>query len=123
TNSLSIALPLGTHTRLRLWQEDEVVVNGEKLAPSHPFHIRLHHFLDLFRFTPDMHFQVETQNEIPTGAGLASSASGFAACVLALNDLFSWNLERTKLSILARLGSGSACRSLFSGFVEWQAGL
>ncbi|HSW71671.1 MAG TPA: hypothetical protein VLH77_06845, partial [Gammaproteobacteria bacterium] len=48
---------------------------------------------------------------------------GFASLVLALNDFFAWNLESRELSILARLGSGSACRSLTPGFVEWQAGV
>ena len=55
-------------------------------------------------------------------AGLASSASGFAALTMALNDLCGWNLSAEKLSIIARLGSGSACRSIYDGFVEWQCG-
>ncbi|MCK4565144.1 MAG: diphosphomevalonate decarboxylase, partial [Verrucomicrobia bacterium] len=54
------------------------------------------------------HFEVRTENNIPTAAGLASSASGFAALVLALDDLAGWGLDRKKLSMLARLGSGSA---------------
>ena len=65
---------------------------------------------------------METKNEVPTAAGLASSASGFAALALALNAFFGWNLDRRQCSILARLGSGSACRSVYQGFVRWQRG-
>lgn len=60
--------------------------------------------------------------DIPVAAGLASSACGFASLTLALNDLFDWQLPMHELSILARLGSGSAARSLWPGFVEWHAG-
>jgi diphosphomevalonate decarboxylase len=54
---------------------------------------------------------------------LASSACGFAALVKALNYFYGWKLEEWQLSILARLGSGSACRSIYNGFVEWQSGI
>ncbi|MEO7066507.1 MAG: diphosphomevalonate decarboxylase [Rhodanobacter sp.] len=60
--------------------------------------------------------QVETHNNFPTGAGLASSASGFAALVLAASSALKLQLDRRELSILARRGSGSAARSLFGGF-------
>ena len=60
---------------------------------------------------------------LPVAAGLASSACGFASLVAALNDMFGWQLAQRELSILARLGSGSACRSLWAGFVEWHAGV
>lgn len=63
--------------------------------------------------------RVVTDNSFPTAAGLASSASGMAALVFALAAL--WRLPDTseRLSGLARLGSGSACRSILGGFVEW----
>jgi diphosphomevalonate decarboxylase len=84
---------------------------------------RVSAFLDLFRHLfGNAAFEVRTENNIPTAAGLASSASGFAALVLALNDLGRWNLDLKSLSMLARLGSGSASRSLFQGFVQWHAG-
>ena len=63
-----------------------------------------------------------TETNIPVAAGLASSAAGFAALVKALADLYQWQLDFSSLSILARLGSGSACRSLWQGFVEWEKG-
>jgi diphosphomevalonate decarboxylase len=65
---------------------------------------------------------VESQNNFPTGTGIASSASGFAALILAACSATNLELDEKALSRLARLGSGSACRSIPGGFVEWQAG-
>ena len=76
---------------------------------------------------------IASVNNFPTAAGLASSASGFACMVYALDQLFELNGPNTQtadlqtrhlsdLSRLARIGSGSACRSLFGGFVAWDMG-
>ena len=125
-SSLSISLPdLGTQTQLSLQPEltaDQVILNHTPLPTDHPFAQRVTQFLNLFRPTPETYFQIDTQNSVPTGAGLASSASGYAALVLALNDLFQWQLSKPQLSILARLGSGSASRSLYEGFAIWHKG-
>ena len=77
--------------------------------------------MDLFR-PKNASYLIETDTNVPIAAGFASSACGFAALVQALNNLYDWKLSKKDLSILARLGSGSACRSLFDGFVEWQKG-
>jgi diphosphomevalonate decarboxylase len=66
---------------------------------------------------------VVSDNGFPTGAGLASSASGFAALALAASRAAGLTLDRTTLSILARQGSGSAARSVYGGFVELHAGI
>ena len=58
---------------------------------------------------------VTSHNEAPTGAGLASSASGFAALAVASAAAYGLDLDRTELSRLARRGSGSATRSLVDG--------
>lgn len=63
-----------------------------------------------------------SENNFPTAAGLASSAAGFAALVRAIADLYQLPSSPTELSLIARQGSGSACRSLFGGYVAWRAG-
>ena len=62
--------------------------------------------------------KVESESNFPTAAGLASSASGFAALVFAANEALGLGLSKRLLSRWARRGSGSAARSIFSGFVE-----
>ena len=66
--------------------------------------------------------KVMSQNNFPAGTGIASSASAFAALSLAASCAAGLNLNEAELSRIARLGSGSACRSVPAGFVEWQAG-
>lgn len=65
---------------------------------------------------------VESHNNFPMAAGIASSASGFAALSLAASHAAGLVLDEKDLSRLARIGSGSACRSIPGGFVEWQSG-
>nr|CAG4648141.1 EOG090X0AX4 [Moina brachiata] len=62
---------------------------------------------------------VASENNFPTKAGLASSASGYACLVYTLARVFDMDCNSVDLSALARRGSGSACRSLFGGFVRW----
>jgi len=64
--------------------------------------------------------KVVSKNSFPSSAGIAASASGFAALTLAATKAAGLSLSEKELSILARLGSGSACRSIPDGFVEWQ---
>jgi len=123
--SVSISLPgLGTQTEITFshGEQDQIVLNDQLLQPHETFAKRLSAFLDFFRPDEFSVFQVDTLNTVPTAAGLASSASGYAALVLALNDLFQWDLSEQKLSLLARLGSGSASRSVFPGFAVWHVG-
>lgn len=65
---------------------------------------------------------VVSQNSFPMGTGIASSASAFAALSLAATAAAGLNLSERELSALARLGSGSAARSVPGGFIEWVAG-
>ncbi|KAJ3314851.1 diphosphomevalonate decarboxylase [Boothiomyces sp. JEL0838] len=65
---------------------------------------------------------IASYNNFPTAAGLASSASGFACLTFALSQIYDLPINLSQVSMLARLGSGSACRSLFGGFVKWEMG-
>lgn len=124
TPSLSVSLPsLGTVTTVTpATDKDEVFLGGAPVNLRSQFGKGVTGYLNLFRGDESVHYRVETTNTVPTAAGLASSASGFAALAKALDDLHGWGLEGRELSILARLGSGSACRSIYDGFVEWHAG-
>ncbi len=70
---------------------------------------------------------IKTENTFPHSSGIASSASGFGAiakCLMNLDEIFNSNNQQPeftnqKASFLARLGSGSACRSLYEGLVVW----
>lgn len=85
---------------------------------------RVSQFLDLVRDLAGITrpAQVESSNNFPTGAGIASSASAFAALSLAASRAAGLNLDEKALSRLARRGSGSAARSVPAGFVEWLPG-
>jgi diphosphomevalonate decarboxylase len=85
---------------------------------------RVSGFLDLVRQLAGMnlHAQVVSENNFPSGAGIASSAAAFAALAVAASHAAGMVLTQLELSRLARRGSGSASRSVPGGFVELQAG-
>ena len=124
TGSLSISLAdHGTRTGLSVVDapQHQVILNGANVDAGNSFAVKVCQWLD--RVLPsDLKLRVDTHNTVPTAAGLASSASGFAALTLATDALMGWQLPEQQLSALARLGSGSASRSLWHGFVKWQAG-
>ena len=68
---------------------------------------------------PEWKVHVSSENNFPTAAGLASSAAGYACLVYALCQLYG---VQGDISCLARQGSGSACRSVYGGFVRWHMG-
>ncbi len=102
--------------------QDRFELNGE--AQSGPGLQRVSNFLDqVRRLAGSKQFAgVSSSNNFPTGAGIASSASAFAALALAASKAAGLDLNQKELSRLARLGSGSACRSIPDGFVEWLPG-
>lgn len=93
----------GTEADARARQRVLALVERVAPAPRPPVHIR-------------------SVNDFPTAAGLASSASAFAALSVGCDRLFELNSDVAHLSVLARLGSGSAARSLFGGFAEMKPG-
>jgi diphosphomevalonate decarboxylase len=127
TGSLSLTLDrLGARTRVAFdggdGGRDRVTLNGgpadEKTAT------RISAFLDRVRDRAGTRARatVVTDNSVPTASGLASSASGFAALAVAAARAAGLELAAVELSALARLGSGSAARSIFGGFVEMARG-
>lgn len=104
------------------FQRDWVIINNQG-ATSIPKERVVQH-LDRIRKLAylDHKAKVVSINNFPVSTGLSSSASGFAALTLAATSAAGLKLKERQLSILARLGSGSACRSIPSGFVEWREG-
>lgn len=104
------------------YTEDIVVIDGQILEGKEKERITKH--LDLVRKTAKVKTfaEVVSTNNFPKGAGIASSASGFAALTLAATQATGLNLSEKELSIMARLGSGSSCRSIPDGIVEWKYG-
>ncbi|CAJ1176740.1 diphosphomevalonate decarboxylase [Companilactobacillus nantensis] len=125
TNSLSLTLDrFYTDTKATIIDSDQDVVylNNKLLDASQ--NKRILNYLTTVRkfYSFNDHFQIDSVNHVPTSAGFASSASGFSALAAAISETKQLNLSRRELSILARNGSGSASRSIYGGFVEWQAG-
>ncbi|OQX89064.1 diphosphomevalonate decarboxylase [candidate division KSB1 bacterium 4484_87] len=124
--SISVTLKnLFTRTKIIFdpnFDKDELIIDSVKVEGKAGS--RVAHFLSLFRQRAQVDFfaHVESENNFPTGAGLASSASGFAALTIAANAALKLNLSSKELSIFARQGSGSAARSVFGGFVEMKKG-
>jgi diphosphomevalonate decarboxylase len=101
---------------------DELIINGHEVTG--PGLDRISYILDIIRGMANIHERAEvmSENNFPSGAGIASSAAAFAALALAGSKAAGLKLSEPELSRLARRGSGSAARSIPGGFVEWQAG-
>ena len=98
---------------------DELVINGHEVAGKGLQ--RVSAILDEVRRKAGIESKAEviSENNFPSGAGIASSASAFAALALAATRAAGLEWSERELSVLARHGSGSACRSIPGGFVEW----
>jgi diphosphomevalonate decarboxylase len=101
---------------------DQLVIDGLQAGAGEL--ARISRFLNVVRQGAGVSWsaRVESKNSFPRSAGLASSASAFAALALASTHALGQELSEAQLSRLARLGSGSACRSVPGGFVEWDRG-
>ena len=125
TSSLSMSLgKKGTTTTVALSKtgKHQLTVNQQIIINDSPMAQRLWCFVGYCMIEKKYPLHISSGSNIPLAAGLASSASCFASLVLALNTFFHWHLSKKQLSLLARLGSGSACRSFWPGFVQWQRG-
>lgn len=101
---------------------DQVIIDGQ--AVDGKGLAKVSHFLELVRQMSGRHefAHVDSTNHVPMAAGLASSASAFAALATAASRAAGLDLSRRDLSRLARRGSGSATRSIYGGLVEWHRG-
>lgn len=97
--------------------------NAEFRAKIDKFLIRIEDYLPFLR---DFHFEIHTSNSFPHSSGIASSASGFAALAMCLleiekkmNSHMTEDFFHKKASFLARLGSGSAARSISGPMMHW----
>ena len=102
---------------------DQLVVGNSQIEAESEFTARVFKHVDRLREKTGINFKakIHTKNSFPTGVGIASSASGFAALTVAVCGALGINLSEKELSELARQGSGSACRSIPNGFSEWIA--
>jgi diphosphomevalonate decarboxylase len=103
-------------------QEDRFVLDGRPASPAQ--HARVVELLDRVRTEAGIDHKafVTSDNRFPTAAGLASSASGFAALAGAATKAAGMELDLEATSALARRSSASAARSVYGGFVELRAG-
>lgn len=124
-SSLSVTLKgLTTTTTINFSddKQDHIILNNTPAQGSAL--IKAQQFLNRFRshYKTTSTFTITSTNNFPTAAGLASSASGFAALTLGLLEFCGENYSLEEASRLARQGSGSASRSLHGGFVLWNKG-
>jgi diphosphomevalonate decarboxylase len=97
---------------------DSLVINGEQKDAGSTYE-RVADFMEIVRERAGKQIfcHIESESNVPVGIGLASSASGFAALTRAAVEAFGLELSKTEMSEIARIGSGSAARSIFGGFV------
>ncbi|MBD3289349.1 diphosphomevalonate decarboxylase [candidate division KSB1 bacterium] len=123
-NSMIDDMKLQTITTIHfdeIYDRDSAEVNGEKLSGRKLE--RILRVIDVLRSEAksNIKFRMKSINDFPTQAGLASSASAFAALTLATASALGLKINREQLSTVARLGSGSAARSLHDGFVYFHS--
>lgn len=104
------------------FSKDRFILNGEVMDETETQ--KVSRFLDHIRRLSGKKWyaRVDSTNEVPTAAGFASSASGYCALAGAACKAIGLDVNEQELSRIARQGSGSACRSVYGGFVEWQKG-
>ncbi|MDI6720955.1 MAG: diphosphomevalonate decarboxylase [Candidatus Aenigmarchaeota archaeon] len=116
----------GMHTKTTIefsgkYDRDTITINDEELKKDEKD--ILGHIERIRKMAGIMeHVKIISESNFPVAAGLASSASGLAALTLAASKAAGLSLSERELTILARQGSGSACRSICEGFVEWHKG-
>jgi len=102
------------------YKDNSFLLNGKELEDNQ----RIFKHIDYIKKRSNVteKAKIVSINNFPTASGLASSASGYAALTLAAVNALGLTLSEKELSVFARIGSGSACRSIPDGFVEWIEG-
>jgi diphosphomevalonate decarboxylase len=127
-SSISISLD-GIYAKTKVvfdsnFNEDKIIINGKELGikEKQDYATKV---LNIFRniYGKKIYALVNSTTNFPESSGLASSAAGIAALVYAANSALNLNLTQKDLSIIARIGSGSACRSTVGGFAFWEKGV
>lgn len=121
-DSISVCTgPIHSHTTFALHDgdEDQAVIDGMAVT-GRPLE-RIHLVVDALRERSNdaRCWRMESTNDFPQFVGLGSSSSGFAALTVAAAAAYGLDETREKLSEIARLGAGSACRSVTGGVSEW----
>jgi len=125
-SSLSITLGgLNSHTTVDFsanYKEDIVNIDAKNMEGEKKEKVVRH--LNLIRniANSNLKAKVVSKNNFPSAAGMASSASGFAALTVAACASLGMKLDKKQISIISRQGSGSSCRSIYGGYVEWIKG-
>ncbi|MBI4895742.1 MAG: diphosphomevalonate decarboxylase [Candidatus Aenigmarchaeota archaeon] len=103
------------------YKEHTVIINDEEFKKDEK---DIHGHIDRICKIAGINLKAKviSESNFPVAAGLASSASGFSALTMAAAKAAGLNVSSKELSIITRQGSGSACRSIFGGFVEWHKG-
>jgi len=127
-SSISISLD-GIYAKTKVvfdsnFNEDKIIINGKELGikEKQDYATKV---LNIFRniYGKKIYALVNSTTNFPESSVLASSAAGIAALVYAANSALNLNLTQKDLSIIARIGSGSACRSTVGGFAFWEKGV
>ncbi|MBI4214494.1 diphosphomevalonate decarboxylase, partial [archaeon] len=127
-NNVSVTLDEQLRTRTSVLfsdnlKRDEILINGKLMKTAEELEKAVPQ-LDAARALAktNMRAKVASATLTPLAGGLAGSAAGLCALAAACNEALNLKLSQKELSILCRRGSGSACRSVYGGFVEWLAG-
>jgi diphosphomevalonate decarboxylase len=102
--------------------EDSLILNNEPASEDALRRVSRHLDMLRARLKLPMRARVTSYNNFPMGAGIASSASSFAALTVAAVKAAGADITEREMTTLARIGSGSASRSVPTGFVEWHMG-
>ncbi|HEP1289412.1 diphosphomevalonate decarboxylase [Streptococcus pyogenes] len=96
---------------------DQFYING--VLQNDEEHTKISTIIDQFRQPGQAFVKMETQNNMPTAAGLSSSSSGLSALVKACDQLFDTQLDQKALAQKAKFASGSSSRSFFGPVAAW----